>query len=85
MYHQNEYKYHETTREVVDYGTSEKSHITTMASPIGSLMRLEEPDYVEAWLDCFAALSRNRKWQDKVESDGTNEITNQFMAYAVKP
>ena len=53
-----------------------------MASPIGSLTRLEEPDYVEAWLDCFAALSRNKKWQDQVESDGTNEITNQFMAYA---
>ena len=82
MYHQNEYKYNETTREVVDYETSEKSQIITMASPIGSLTRLEEPDYVEAWLDCFAALSRNRKWQDQVESDGTNEITNQFMAYA---
>ena len=53
-----------------------------MASPIGSLTRLDEPDYVEAWLDCFSAMTRNKKWQDKVESDGTNEITNQFMAYA---
>ena len=59
-----------------------ESRITTMASPIGLLTRLEEPDYVEAWLDCFAALSRNRKWQDKIGSDGTNEITDQFMAYA---
>ena len=59
-----------------------ESRITTMASPIGLLARLDEPDYLEAWLDCFAALSRTRKWQDKSGSDGTNEVTNQFMAYA---
>ena len=29
MYPLNDYKYHETTREVVDYDTLEKSHITT--------------------------------------------------------
>ena len=53
-----------------------------MASPLSTLTNFEDPDYVEAWLDCFSAITRNKKWNDKVESDGTNEITNQFMAYA---
>ena len=53
-----------------------------MASSIGPLTRLDEPDYVETWLECFAAFARVKEWQDERRDDGTNEITNHFMASA---
>ena len=38
---------------------------TTMASPIGCLTTLDDPEYVEAWIRCFEALARVKKLRDK--------------------
>ena len=53
-----------------------------MASSIGILTRLEEPDYVEMWLKSFAAHARSKKLQDKKNIGGENEITDLFLASA---
>ena len=52
-----------------------------LASPIVSLTRLEEPDYVEMWLKCFGAYAR-KNLRDQRNVGGENEITNLFLASA---
>lgn len=53
-----------------------------MASPVGPLTRLGEPDFVEMWLKCFSAYARSKKLQDKKGLGGENEITDLFLATA---
>ena len=53
-----------------------------MASPIGSLTKLEEPDYVEMWLKCFGAYARNKNLLEKRNVREENEITDLFLASA---
>ena len=53
-----------------------------MASPTKNELSLEEPEYVETWIRCFAANARTRKLKDNKERGGENEITDLFLATA---
>ena len=53
-----------------------------MASPIGSLNTLNDPELVETWIRCFAALARVKKLKDRKETGGDNEIMDLFLATA---
>ena len=53
-----------------------------MAAAIGILTRLEDLDYVEMWLKCFAAHARTKMLQDKKNIGGENVITDLFLASA---
>ena len=57
-------------------------HITTMASPIGYQLSLEDPDFADTRLQCFAASARTKKLKDHKEKGGENEITDLFLAPA---
>ena len=57
-------------------------HIKTMASPIGYRLSLEDPDFVDTWLWCFAASARTKMLKDDREKGGENEITELFLANA---
>lgn len=43
--------------------------------------RLDEPEFVEIWLQCFATLARAKYLKDKA-SERENEITDIFRASA---
>ena len=51
-----------------------------MASPIGYQLSLENPDFVNTWLRCFAASARTKKLKDDKEKGGENVITDLFLA-----
>ena len=53
-----------------------------MVSPIGYQLSLEDPDFVDMWLRCFAASSRAKKLKDDKEKGRENEITDLFLATA---
>ena len=53
-----------------------------MASPIGSLTTLDDPEYVETWIRCFDALAREKKLRDRRSKEEQNEITDMFLATA---
>lgn len=53
-----------------------------MASPIGYSLVLEDPEYVDTWIRCFAANARCKKLKDNKNTGGENEITDLFMATA---
>ena len=57
-------------------------HITTMASPIGYQLSLEDSDFIDTWLRCFAASARTKKLKDHKKKGGENEITDFFLATA---
>ena len=52
----------------------------TMASPIGCLTTLNNPEYVETWIRCFEALVRVKKLSDRRSEGEQNKITNMFLA-----
>ena len=56
--------------------------ITTKALPIGYQLSLVDPDFVDTWLQCFAAGTRTKKLEDDKEKRGENEIENNFLATA---
>lgn len=47
---------------------------------IGSLLYVEDPDFVENWIRCFAALLRTNKIQNNKINAGENEIADLFLA-----
>ena len=52
-----------------------------MVSLIESLLHIEDSDFVEIHIKCFAAFARTKKlWNNKI--DGENEITDLFLATA---
>ena len=53
-----------------------------MASPVGYQLSLNDPDFVDTCLRCFAASARTKKLKDDVENGGENEITDLFLATA---
>ena len=55
-------------------------YITTMALPIGCQLSLEDPDFVDTWLQCFAVSTRTKNLKDNKEKGGENEITDLFLA-----
>ena len=57
-------------------------HHNNIVSLIGSLTRLEEPDYLEMWLKCFGAYPRRKNSLDKRNVGGENErlVTDLFLA-----
>ena len=55
-------------------------YITTMASLIGYQLFLEDPDFVDTWLQCFAVSTRTKKLKDDKEKGGKNVITDHFLA-----
>lgn len=54
-----------------------------MASSIGRLTSLDEPQLVEPWIQCFAAEVRATKLKENQVRGEENEITDQFLASAV--
>ena len=67
----------ETNISLISHDLVLTLHITTVASPIGYQLSLEDPDFVDTWLQCFAAGARTKKLKDK-EKGGENEITDLF-------
>ena len=57
-------------------------HITTMVSPIGYQLSLEDSDFVDMWLRCFAASARTKKLKDNKERGGEIQITDFFLVTA---
>ena len=55
-------------------------HITTMTSPTGYQLTLEDSDFVDISLRCFAASARTKKWKDAREKGGESEIPGLFLA-----
>ena len=55
-------------------------HTPTMASPIGHQLSLKNSDFVDTWLQCFAASARTKKLKDSKEKGGENEIF--FFGYS---
>ena len=53
-----------------------------MASLIGYQFSLEDPDFIDTWLRCFAASARTKKLNDDKEKGGENEITDMFLPTA---
>ena len=53
-----------------------------MASLIGCLTTLDDPEYVETWIRCFKALARVKKQTDRRSEGEQNEITDIFLATA---
>ena len=53
-----------------------------MASPIGCLTTLDDPEHVETWISCFEALARVKKVRDRRNEGEQNEITDIFLATA---
>ena len=53
-----------------------------MASPIGYQLSLEDHDFVDTWLRCFAANARTKKLKDNKENGRENEITDLFLPTA---
>ena len=51
-----------------------------MASPIGCLTTLDDPEYVESWIRCSEALARAKKLRDRRSKGEQNEITEMFLA-----
>ena len=49
-----------------------------MASPKGYQLSFGDPDFVDTWLQCFAAGARTKKLEDKKEKGEENEITCLF-------
>ena len=52
-----------------------------MASPIGYQLSLEDSDFDDTWLRCFASSAETEKLKDK-EKGGENEITDLFLVTA---
>lgn len=50
-----------------------------MASPIGYLTSMEDPEYVETWLRFFAASARVKKLKDTKVNGGEKEVTDLFL------
>ena len=55
-------------------------HITSIASWIGYQLSIEDSDFVDTWLRCFAASTRTKNLKDNKEKGGENEITDFFLA-----
>ena len=55
-------------------------YITTMASPIRYQLSLEDSDFIDAWLRCFAAGGITKKLKDNKEKRGVNEIMDFILA-----
>ena len=55
---------------------------TTVTSPIGRLLPLDDTEYVETWIRCFEALARVKKLRDRRSEEEQNEITDIFLATA---
>ena len=53
-----------------------------MASLIGYQLSLEDPDFVDTWQQCFAAIARTKKLKDDKEKGRENEVANLFLATA---
>ena len=53
-----------------------------MASPIGCLTTVHDPEYLEIWIRHFKALVRVKKLRDRRSEGGQNEITDIFLATA---
>ena len=53
-----------------------------MASLIGCLARLDDPEYVETWIKCLGALARVKKLRDRRSEGEENEITVVFLTTA---
>ena len=53
-----------------------------MVSPIGYQLSLEDPDFVDTWLRCFAARARTKKLKDDKEKGGEYEIMDLFLTIA---
>ena len=53
-----------------------------MASLIGCLTTLDDPEYVEKWISCFEALARVKKLRVRRSEGEQNEITDMFFATA---
>ena len=51
-------------------------HDITMASPIGSSLVLEDPEYVDTWIHCFAANARFKKLKDNKNRGGEIKIND---------
>ena len=51
-----------------------------MASQIGCLTTLDDPEYVETWIRCFESLARMKKLRDR-QNEG-EQITDVFLATA---
>ena len=49
-----------------------------MASPIGYQLSHKDPNFVDTWLRCFAAIARIKKLKDDKEKRGENEIMDLF-------
>lgn len=50
-----------------------------MASPTGSLIPLDELEFVETWIRYFAIQARTKKLKDHQVTGWENEITNLFL------
>ena len=57
-------------------------YITAMALLIGYQLSLEDSDFVNTWLRCFAVSARTKKLKDNTEKGGEYEITDFFLATA---
>ena len=55
-----------------------------MTSPIGFLTSLDEPEYVENWIRCFAVLARVKKLKNQKILGGENEITDFWLLLYMK-
>ena len=55
---------------------------TTMASLIGCLTTLDDPEYLETWIRCFEALVKVNKQRDRRSEGEQNAITEMFNATA---
>ena len=53
-----------------------------MSSPIGYQLSLEDSDFVDMYLRCFAASTRTKNLKDIKEKGGENEIRDLFLATA---
>ena len=53
-----------------------------MVLPIQNQLSLEDPDFVDIWIRCFAASARTKKLKDDKEKGEENEITDLFLVTA---
>lgn len=43
---------------------------------------MDEPDFVETWLQCFTANTKSKKLKDNKTGEGENDVFNLFLASA---
>lgn len=54
----------------------------TMAQPIGCLLILEDPDFLDAWLRCFDASTRTKKLKGNKAKRRENKVMGLFLVTA---